>query len=80
MACRDCGVHMYGRIDDESHPIYGFDFIRTEFSSGAGWAPPEFAVFVSSVIESGTGTAFPAWVIEHTVFALLGRLLAERRT
>jgi S-(hydroxymethyl)glutathione synthase len=71
---------MHGRIDDESHPIYGFDFIRTEFSSGAGWTPQEFAVFVSSVIKSGTGTAFPAWVIEHAVFALLGRLLAERRT
>ena len=71
---------MHGRIDDESHPIYDFDFIRTEFSSGAGWASPEFVVFVSSVIESGTGTAFPAWVIEHAVFALLGQLLAERRT
>ena len=53
-ACRDCGVHMYGRIDNESHPIYGFDFIHTELSSEAGWAPPEFAAFVSSVIESGT--------------------------
>ncbi len=36
------------------HPIFGFDFIHTELSSEKGWAPPEFAAFVSSVIESGT--------------------------
>ena len=53
-ACRDCGTHMYGRIDDDNHPIYGFDFIHTELSSETGWSPPEFAAFVSSIIESGT--------------------------
>jgi S-(hydroxymethyl)glutathione synthase len=53
-ACRDCGVHMYGRIDNEKHPFYSFDFIHTELSSEQGWAPPEFAAFVSSIIESGT--------------------------
>ena len=53
-ACRDCGMHMYGRIDNEKHPIFGFDFIHTELSSEKGWAPPDFAAFVSSVIESGT--------------------------
>lgn len=53
-ACKDCGVHMYGRIENKNHPIYGFDFIHTELSSEEGWAPPEFAAFVSSVIESGT--------------------------
>ncbi len=53
-ACRECGVHMYGRIDNEKHPIFGFDFIHTELSSEKGWAPPEFAAFVSSIIESGT--------------------------
>ena len=52
-ACRDCKVHMYGRIDNEKHPFYGFDFIHTELSPDAGWAPPEFAAFVSSIIESG---------------------------
>src|SRR5215467_13362284 len=41
-ACRDCGVHMYGRI---------------ELSKDQGWAPPEFAAFVSSIIESGTPPA-----------------------
>src|SRR5690606_5968716 len=52
-ACRECGVHMYGRIDDQSHPFYGLDFIHTELSSDEGWSPPEFAAYVSSIIESG---------------------------
>ncbi|MEP7261025.1 MAG: S-(hydroxymethyl)glutathione synthase [Usitatibacter sp.] len=52
-ACKRCGVHMYGRIEDTGHPFYGFDFVHTELSSDAGWAPPEFAAFVSSVIEAG---------------------------
>ena len=52
-ACRDCGVHMYGRIDNKNHPFFGLDFIHTELSSDRGWAPPEFAAFVSSIIESG---------------------------
>ena len=56
-ACRDCGVHMYGRIENQSHPFYGFDFIHPELSSEQGWAPPEFAAFVSSVIEAGTDPA-----------------------
>src|SRR6476646_1499575 len=52
-ACKDCGVHMYGRIENTKHPFYGFDFIHTELSKDQGWAPPEFAAFVSSIIESG---------------------------
>jgi len=52
-ACKDCGVHMYGRIENKGHPLYGFDFIHTERSNEPGWAPPEFAAFVSSIIESG---------------------------
>jgi S-(hydroxymethyl)glutathione synthase len=52
-ACTGCGVHMYGRIENKAHPIYGFDFIHTELSKDGGWAAPEFAAFVSSVIESG---------------------------
>ncbi len=53
-ACKDCGVHMYGRIENENHPFYGLDFIHTERSNEDGWAPAEFAAFVSSAIESGT--------------------------
>jgi S-(hydroxymethyl)glutathione synthase len=52
-ACSECGVHMYGRIENPNHPFYGLDFIHPELSKDAGWAPPEFAAFVSSVIESG---------------------------
>jgi S-(hydroxymethyl)glutathione synthase len=52
-ACKECGVHMYGRIENKAHPFYGFDFIHTELSDEKGWAPPEFAAFVSSIIESG---------------------------
>ena len=48
---------MYGRIDNAKHPFYGFDFIHTELSSEPGWAPPEFAAFVSSIIESGADPA-----------------------
>ncbi len=53
-ACRQCGVHMYGRIENTKHPFYGLDFIHTELSKEQGWAAPEFAAFVSSIIESGT--------------------------
>ena len=52
-ACKRCGVHMYGRIENTKHPFYGFDFVHPELFQEAGWAPPEFAAFVSSVIESG---------------------------
>jgi len=56
-ACKDCGVHMYGRIDNKNHPLYGVDFIHTELSTADGWSPPEFAAFVSSIIESGADPA-----------------------
>jgi len=56
-ACKECGVHMYGRIENTNHPLYGFDFFHTELSSDPGWAPPEFAAFVSSIIESGANPA-----------------------
>jgi S-(hydroxymethyl)glutathione synthase len=56
-ACTGCGVHMYGRIDNTGHPLYGVDFFHTELSPEQGWAPPEFAAFVSSIIESGADPA-----------------------
>jgi len=52
-ACTGCGVHMYGRIENSKHPFYGLDFIHTELSPQAGWSAPEFAAFVSSIIEAG---------------------------
>ncbi len=56
-ACTACGVHMYGRIENKGHPLYGLDFIHTELSPQQGWSPPEFAAFVSSIIESGADPA-----------------------
>jgi S-(hydroxymethyl)glutathione synthase len=53
-ACTGCGVHMYGRIENKDHPLYGFDFFHTELSDADGWSAPEFAAFVSSIIEAGT--------------------------
>ncbi len=52
-ACKDCGTHMIGRIEDTGHPFHGLDFIHTELSDESGWSQPEFAAFVSSVIETG---------------------------
>lgn len=52
-ACTGCGVHMYGRIENKNHPFYGLDFVHVELSQDKGWAAPEFAAFVSSIIESG---------------------------
>jgi len=52
-ACSKCGVHMYGRIENTGHPFYGLDFVHTELSAEEGWSPPQFAAFVSSIIEAG---------------------------
>jgi S-(hydroxymethyl)glutathione synthase len=51
-ACKECGVHMYGRIVND-HPFKGLDFIHTELSDSKGWQEPQFAAFVSSIIEQG---------------------------
>jgi S-(hydroxymethyl)glutathione synthase len=52
-ACTGCGTHMYGRIENKEHPFYGLDFVHTELSNVDGWSAPEFAAFVSSIIEQG---------------------------
>jgi len=56
-ACKQCGVHMYGRIENKNHPFHGLDFVHTELSNEPGWAPAEFAAFVSSIIEAGASPA-----------------------
>lgn len=56
-ACRDCGAHLFGRIENTGHAFYGLDFVHTELSPQTGWSAPGFAAFVSSVIESGTPPA-----------------------
>ena len=52
-ACKECGTHMYGRIENRDHPFHGLDFIHTELSPQQGWEEPRFAAFVSSIIEGG---------------------------
>jgi S-(hydroxymethyl)glutathione synthase len=52
-ACSGCGVHMFGRIENTNHPFHGLDFVHVELSKDKGWNKPEFAAFVSSIIESG---------------------------
>jgi len=56
-ACKGCGAHMYGRIENTGHPFYGLDFIHTELSRQSGWSAPGFAAYVSSIIESGADPA-----------------------
>lgn len=56
-ACKACGVHMYGRIENTKHAFYGLDFVHTELSPETGWTAPGFAAFVSSIIESGADPA-----------------------
>ncbi len=56
-ACSECGVHMFGRVENTKHGFYGLDFIHTELSKDKGWSPPEFAAFVSSIIETGADPA-----------------------
>lgn len=56
-ACKVCGVHMFGRIENPKHPFYGLDFVHTELSPQSGWSEPTFAAFVSSIIEGGADPA-----------------------
>ncbi|KAI9035429.1 S-(hydroxymethyl)glutathione synthase [Aspergillus affinis] len=51
-ACTSCGVHLIGRIEKE-HPFKGLDFVHAELSDEKGWQEPQFAGFVSSIIEQG---------------------------
>ena len=48
---------MFGRIENQAHPFYGLDFVHTELSAEKGWSGPEFAAFVSSIIEQGADPA-----------------------
>jgi len=51
-ACKQCGVHLFGRIVVD-HPFKGLDFVHVELSDKKGWQEPQFAAFVSSIIEQG---------------------------
>src|SRR2546430_9659422 len=50
-ACKACGTHMYGRIENKGHPFYGLDFIHPDLFTEGAWAAPGFAPFVSSAFE-----------------------------
>ncbi|KIW14724.1 S-(hydroxymethyl)glutathione synthase [Exophiala spinifera] len=51
-ACKDCGAHLYGPIKKD-HAFKGLSFVHTELSDEKGWQEPQFAAFVSSLIEQG---------------------------
>ncbi|KAF2847451.1 putative glutathione-dependent formaldehyde-activating enzyme [Plenodomus tracheiphilus IPT5] len=51
-ACKDCGVHLFGRIHVDS-AFTGLDFVHVELSDKQGWQEPQFAGFVNSIIEQG---------------------------
>lgn len=53
MACKDCGVHLYGPVERPNHPFSGLAFIHPERFDQGGAAEPGFAAFVSSAIEGG---------------------------
>jgi len=53
-ACKECNAHLFGRIENKDHAFYGLDFVHTELSDDKGWSAPQFAAFVSSIIETGT--------------------------
>ena len=51
-ACKQCDVHLYGDIVAD-HPFKGLSFVHVELSPEKGWQEPQFAGFVSSIIEQG---------------------------
>ena len=53
-ACKDCGTHMYGDVPDINHHFHGLCFVHPELASDEPCGAPEFAGFVSSLIETGT--------------------------
>lgn len=67
-ACQGCGAHLFGDVDDPDHHFYGLCFIHPELADAPCCAAPEFAGFVSSVVETGTHPALMA--------AVRGRLAA----
>src|SRR6202048_1403266 len=52
-ACKVCGTHMFGRIENKGHPFYGLDFIHPELFAEGSSGAPGIARLVSAVIESG---------------------------
>jgi S-(hydroxymethyl)glutathione synthase len=59
-ACKDCGCHVIGRVDNKDHHFFGLDFIHPELVVDAEPPQPEFAGFVSSLVENGTSPTLMA--------------------
>ena len=57
-ACKECGVHLVGRVTDKDHHFYGLEFVHPELADNDVQLPIEFAAFVSSLVESGTSPSF----------------------
>ena len=55
-ACTACGAHLHGPVE-RTHAFKGLSFIHPELFVEPGAPPPEFAAFVSSVIEGGVDPA-----------------------
>lgn len=53
-ACSACGVHMIGTVADAEHHFFGLTFVHPERAGEPIAGLPEFAGFVSSLIEGGT--------------------------
>lgn len=51
-ACAECGVHVLGTVAEPDHHFFGLEFVHPELIEGPS-QKPEFAGFVSSVIETG---------------------------
>lgn len=56
LACRACGVDVLVHAGQD-HAFHGLALIHPELFAEPGWAPPAFAAYVSSIIETGVEPA-----------------------
>jgi S-(hydroxymethyl)glutathione synthase len=65
-ACTSCGVHMVGRVEDPDHHFFGLEFVHPELAVDRVAPAPEFAGFVSSLINSGLSPTLIA-AVRHSL-------------
>ena len=41
--CKECGLHMFGSIENADHLFYSLDFVHTELHVDNGWSGAEIA-------------------------------------
>ena len=63
-ACTVCGAHLYGDVEDPNHHFFGLCFIHPELALEPLCGQPEFAGFVSSLVEAGTDPSL-TWAIRR---------------